>query len=354
MGIGNGVASMTHTVRWNLHENVKINKKEIREAVDFLESGMTVAFPTETVYGLGADATNEEAVAKIFVAKGRPADNPLIAHVATKQQLLGLVDNITESAKKLVDKFSPGPITFVLASNGTCATNVTAGLSTIAVRIPDHPIALQLLKEVNIPIAAPSANISGRPSPTTADHVWSDLNEKINGIIDGGPAGVGVESTVVDCTGEIPVILRPGGITQEQMEAVVGKVISGPAFKNVDNIAKAPGMKYTHYTPEAPLWLVAGSVDKLQTVVADEQKTGKRVGVMASDEMAMANILQAEQIIQLGSRENLSEIASNLYDALRSFKNADIDLIICESFSENDIGQAIMNRLTKAATKYLK
>lgn len=343
---------MTHTVRWNLHENMQINKKEIREAADFLESGMTVAFPTETVYGLGADATNAEAVAKIFAAKGRPADNPLIAHVATKQQMLGLVDNFSESAEKLVDNFSPGPITFVLPSNGTCAANVTAGLSTIAVRIPDHPVALQLLKEVNIPVAAPSANISGKPSPTTADHVWFDLNEKINGIIDGGPTGVGVESTVIDCTGEFPIILRPGGVTQEQMEAVVGKVIVDPTLAIADNKPTSPGMKYTHYAPDAPLWLVEGSVDKLQAIIAGEQKGGKRIGVMASDEMA--GDLLADQIIQLGSREDPGEIASNLYDALRSFKNANIDLIISEAFPTTGIGQAIMNRLNKAATNYVK
>lgn len=343
---------MTHTVRWNLHDNKKINTKEIQEAAEFLNNGMTVAFPTETVYGLGADATNESAVAKIFEAKGRPADNPLIAHVATKRQLTDLVDNLSETAEILIDTFSPGPITFVLPSNGTCAANVTAGLSTIAVRIPDHPIALQLLSKANIPVAAPSANISGKPSPTTADHVWSDLNEKINGLIDGGPTGVGVESTVIDCTGETPIILRPGGITKEQIEAVVGNVLVDSALVNADDKPKAPGMKYTHYAPEVPLWLVDGPPEKLQVIINVERKNGSKIGVMASDETV--ELLEADQIIRLGSRENLTEIAINLYDALRAFKNANIDLIICETYPENGIGQAIMNRLKKAATKYVQ
>ncbi|ASN04055.1 L-threonylcarbamoyladenylate synthase [Virgibacillus necropolis] len=342
---------MTHTVRWNLHDNEKINSKVIQEAARFLRDGMTVAFPTETVYGLGADATNEEAVGKIFEAKGRPADNPLIAHVATKEQLTDLVDNLPDSAGKLIDAFSPGPITFVLPSNGTCAKNVTAGLSTIAIRIPDHPIALQLLKEADIPVAAPSANISGKPSPTTADHVWFDLNEKISGLIDGGATGVGLESTVIDCTAEIPIILRPGGITMEQIKTVVGPVLVDLALAS-GNKPKAPGMKYTHYAPEAPLWLVEATVDKFQEIIDHEQKNGKKIGVMASYETASR--VQADQIIQLGSRDDLSEVAINLYDALRAFKNANIDLILCEAFPEEGIGQAIMNRLQKAASSYIK
>ncbi|ASK62073.1 threonylcarbamoyl-AMP synthase [Virgibacillus phasianinus] len=343
---------MTHTVRWNLHDNVQINNKEIREAAEFLRNGMTVAFPTETVYGLGADATSEDAVAKIFAAKGRPADNPLIAHVATKKQLTALVDNLPEKAETLMDVFSPGPITFVLPSNGTCADNVTAGLSTIGVRIPEHPVALQLLREADIPVAAPSANISGKPSPTTADHVWTDLNSKINGLLDGGPTGVGLESTVIDCTGEIPIILRPGGITLEQIEEVVGEVHVDKPQTNRTDKPKAPGMKYTHYAPEAPLWLVEGSVDKLQEIIDIERNNGRKVGVMASDETA--EMLRADEKIQLGKQGNLAEVAINLYNALRTFKNGNIDLIICEAFPEENIGQAIMNRLKKAATKYVK
>lgn len=331
------------TKRWN----VKDNPQAIEEAATLLKEGLTVAFPTETVYGLGADATNEEAVAKIFKAKGRPQDNPLIVHVATKIQLKKLVRHLPENAEKLIDVYTPGPITFVLKSNGTCAENVTAGLSTIAVRIPNHHVAQQLLKNCNLPIAAPSANVSGKPSPTAAEHVWEDLNGKIAGILDGGNAKVGMESTVIDCTGDIPIILRPGGITKGEIEAVIGKV---HVYKQTNKIvqAQSPGMKYRHYSPEVPMWLVKGTPEKLQKIV-DEQSNDKRIGVLASTE-TLKNI-QADQKISLGN--NLHEIATNLYDALRKFKKDEIDLIICESFPEKNIGQAIMNRLKKASEKCL-
>ncbi|MFB4169826.1 L-threonylcarbamoyladenylate synthase [Virgibacillus sp. JSM 102003] len=337
---------MVQTKRWN----VQTNKMAIKEAATLLKGGKTVAFPTETVYGLGADATNETAVSGIFKAKGRPEDNPLIAHVATKQQLGNLVSSLSPTAEKLIDAFTPGPVTFVLPSNGTCAFNVTAGLSTIGVRIPDHPVANKLLKECGIPIAAPSANVSGKPSPTTADHVWADLNGKIAGLVDGGPTGVGVESTVIDCTQEIPIILRPGGLTKEQLERVVGKVIIDPALANTSEKPKAPGMKYRHYAPEVPLWLVDGSPEKMQEIINDERAQHSRVGVMASTSTSQK--LTADRIIPLGV--DLEEIAATLYDALREFKDGDIDLIICETFPETSIGEAVMNRLKKASSAYLK
>lgn len=337
---------MVQTKRWN----VQTNKMAISEAAALLKDGQTVAFPTETVYGLGADATSETAVSRIFEAKGRPEDNPLIAHVATKEQLSSLVSSLSPIAEKLIDAFTPGPVTFVLPSNGTCAENVTAGLSTIGVRIPDHPVANKLLKECGIPIAAPSANVSGKPSPTTADHVWADLNGKIAGLVDGGPTGVGVESTVIDCTQEIPIILRPGGITKEQLEQVVGKVMLDPALANTSEKPKAPGMKYRHYAPEVPMWLVEGSPEKMQEVINDERAQQKRVGVMASTPTSQK--LEADRIISLGF--DIEEIAANLYDALREFKDGDIDLILCETFPKTNIGEAVMNRLQKASTAYLK
>src|SRR5690625_4129839 len=208
------------TKRWNVTED----DAGIAEAASFIQQGLTVAFPTETVYGLGADATNEQAVAKIFQAKRRPVDNPLIVHVATVNQLLRLVSYLPAYVEQLIDKLTPGPLTFVLPSNGTCAPNVTAGLSTVAVRIPSHPVAQRLLLSARLPIAAPSANISGKPSPTTADHVWEDLAGHIAGLLDGGKTGFGLESTVLDCTKEIPVILRPGSITKEQIEAIIGPI----------------------------------------------------------------------------------------------------------------------------------
>lgn len=338
---------MMQTKRWNLNRSqIAQDHKAIEAAANLLITGSTVAFPTETVYGLGADATNKAAVAKIFHAKGRPADNPLIAHVATKEQLGLLVSHLPIFAEQLIDEFTPGPITFILPSNGICADNVTAGLPTIAVRIPDHPIAQQLLLNCAIPIAAPSANTSGKPSPTTADHVWEDLSGKIAGLIDGGATGVGMESTIIDCTGDTPMILRPGGITKEQLEQVVGTVLVADALQDKTEKPKAPGMKYKHYSPEVPLVLVNGTAEMMQTIINREQASGKSVGVLARS--SIITTLSADQLIPLG--EQLPEIAAHLYDALRICKRTEIDVIICETFPEIGIGDAIMNRLRKAAS----
>jgi len=338
---------MIQTKRWNISmKQIDKDNQAIEAATKLLIAGSTVAFPTETVYGLGADATNNEAVAKIFQAKGRPADNPLIAHVATKKQLGLLVSDLPAYAEQLIDRFTPGPITFILPSNGVCADNVTAGLSTIAVRIPDHPIAQQLLINCAIPIAAPSANTSGKPSPTTGDHVWEDLSGKIAGLLDGGATGVGMESTIIDCTGEIPIILRPGGITKEQLEHIVGTVLVADSLPEKNDKPKAPGMKYKHYSPEVPLVLVNGTAETMQVLIDREQANGNRVGVLASSSMIAK--LSADQLIPLG--EELPEIAAHLYDALRLCKQTEIDVILCETFPETDIGDAIMNRLRKAAS----
>ncbi|QAS54664.1 L-threonylcarbamoyladenylate synthase [Halobacillus litoralis] len=324
----------------------------IKEAAQFLLNKQVVAFPTETVYGLGADATQEAAVQRIFEAKGRPSDNPLIVHVADKDQVEKLVHVIPPIARQLMDEFWPGPLTIIMESNGSAAENVTAGLSTIAIRMPDHPLALALLRTTDRPLAAPSANRSGRPSPTTAEHVFQDLNGRIAGILDGGPTGVGVESTVVDCTTEIPVILRPGGVTKEDLEQVLPEVIIDPALANEEQSPKSPGMKYTHYAPEAPLWLVDGEEDFFHDQMEELSKQGYRVGVIASDQLAAQ--LEHASLITCGSRDDLAQIAERLYGALREFKKADIDIILCETFPETGVGAAIMNRLTKAAVKKIK
>ncbi|WP_368653355.1 L-threonylcarbamoyladenylate synthase [Ornithinibacillus sp. 4-3] len=335
------------TKYWHLTNHQEADEDKIIEAVQLLKQGEVVAFPTETVYGLGADATNAIAVEKIFKAKGRPQDNPLIAHVATKEQLSQLVTEIPKYVERLIEAFSPGPITYVLPSNGICAKNVTAGLSTVAVRIPEHPVANRLLQISGLPIAAPSANTSGKPSPTTALHVKEDLTGKIAGIIDGGATGVGMESTVVDCTQDYPVILRPGGITKEQLEQVVDKVLIDPAIRNGTSkeLPKSPGMKYKHYSPEVPLLLVEGDVQAIQDQINEDKMQTKKVGVLASSRTAEQ--LQADEIIALGN--NMAEIATNLYAALRKFKQDEVDIIICEVFPDEGIGAAVMNRLRKAA-----
>lgn len=342
---------MISTKRWNLTDDELKNKQDMQEAADLIIKGEVVAFPTETVYGLGADATSKIAVNKIFTAKGRPQDNPLIAHVATVGQLRKLVSYLPVYAEKLIKAFTPGPLTFVLPSNGTCAPNVSAGLKTVAIRIPDHPVAQQLLLNCNIPIAAPSANTSGKPSPTTADHVAEDLFGKIAGILDGGQTGVGMESTVIDCTRDAgPIILRPGGITKEQLEEVIGTVSVDPALANSHEQPISPGLKYKHYSPEVPLLLVEGTAEKIQMIIDREQKKTLRIGVLAST--TTAENLNAEKVIPLG--ENLDEIGTKLYSGLRTFRKEDIDIIICETFPESGIGQAIMNRLKKAAYETIK
>ncbi|MFQ3546607.1 L-threonylcarbamoyladenylate synthase [Halobacillus rhizosphaerae] len=337
------------TKLWKPSQPLTPGDSAVAEAGRLLSEQQVIAFPTETVYGLGADATNKGAVQRIFQAKGRPADNPLIVHVANRKQVADLVTAIPDIAEKLMDAFWPGPLTLVLESNGQAAENVTAGLSTVGIRMPDHPLALALISAADKPLAAPSANRSGRPSPTTAAHVEQDLSGRIAGILDGGSTGVGVESTVLDCTSEIPVILRPGGITKEDLERVLGEVVVDPALANQEEQPRSPGMKYTHYAPEAPLCLVAGSDHFFQKHLKQVKSDGQRVGVMASYELAEQ--LDHEPVISCGSRENIEEVAHRLYAALREFKKSDVDLILCESFNESGVGAAIMNRLTKAASQ---
>ncbi|MBS4200706.1 threonylcarbamoyl-AMP synthase [Bacillus sp. FJAT-49732] len=338
------------TERWSVDKNVDNNKKypQIDEAATFLQKNEVVAFPTETVYGLGANAKSDEAVAKIFAAKGRPVDNPLIVHISSTSQLDDLVAAIPEKSMKLMNAFWPGPLTLIFPKKqGAVSDYVTAGLDTVAVRMPDHPVALALISASGLPIAAPSANRSGKPSPTTADHVAKDLEGKIAGIVDGGPTGVGVESTVIDCTGTTPIILRPGGVSKEDIEFVIDHVEMDTTLKNKEQKPKSPGMKYKHYAPAAPLFLVEGEPNWLQSLVNEKRNEGLKVGVMASSENA--SYYEADLILDCGSRNNLSEVAHSLYYSLRAFDDAQLDIIFSETFPETGVGVAIMNRLDKAA-----
>ena len=325
------------------------NEEATDQLAKYIRAGEVVAFPTETVYGLGADATNPDAVAKIFSAKGRPADNPLIVHVASIEQIERYVTDVSAAAKSLIEAFMPGPLTVVLTSNGKISGQVTAGLDTVGIRIPDHPAAQELISKANLPIAAPSANLSGKPSPTSAIHVFQDLNQKIKAILDGGSTGVGLESTVVDCTGEQPEIIRPGGVTQSEIEEVLGYPIASTSSENVEEQPKSPGMKYTHYQPDVSLVLIDGDKDFFQAKIDQYRSNGQKVGVLASEELA--SVLSADKIHMCGTIENVATIASQLYQSLRAFKQTEVDIILAEVFPTEGLGQAIMNRLTKAANQ---
>jgi len=346
-----GVAVHMETKLWVVDKNGDNLKSypHIKEAARLLTNNEVVAFPTETVYGLGANATLDHAVNKIFEAKGRPSDNPLIVHIANRTQLDDIASDVPDVVDILIEHFWPGPLTLVLRKKATyISERVTAGLDTVAVRMPDHPIALAILEEAKVPVAAPSANLSGRPSPTTAAHVVDYLKGRISGIVDGGPTGVGLESTVLDCTEEVPVILRPGGITKEQLERVCGQVHVDAALVVEGQAPKSPGMKYTHYAPKAPVSIVEGSPQFLQDVVKEKQLAGFKVGVLTTSERE--GFYDAERIVICGTRSDLKTVASGLYDALRSFDESDVDYIISESFPQEGLGVAIMNRLLKAAS----
>jgi L-threonylcarbamoyladenylate synthase len=326
----------------------------IVEAGMILRKGGLVAFPTETVYGLGADATNGRAVARIFEAKGRPPDNPIIVHVSSRGQLSALVVSIPEEAEILMDAFWPGPLTIILPAGRGVPDVVTAGLTTVALRMPDHPVALALIKKAGVPVAAPSANKSGRPSPTTAEHVLQDLDGRIEAILDGGPAGVGVESTVLDLTSRVPMILRPGGITPEELRACLGEVEVDPdvisGCYNGDS-PRSPGMKYTHYAPRAPLLLVTGNQSavalKIREIAREEARVGRRVGILTySDSSGFSAV---GEVVVAGRRDKPETVAAGLYSALRRFNEIGVDVIVAEGLEEKGVGLAVMNRLKKAA-----
>ncbi|MBP5597624.1 MAG: threonylcarbamoyl-AMP synthase [Pseudobutyrivibrio sp.] len=334
-----------------------INMEYIREASEILKSGGLVAFPTETVYGLGGDATDKEASRKIYAAKGRPSDNPLIVHIADFSQLEQITENLPETARLLADAFWPGPLTMVCNKNQVIPYETTGGLDTVAVRMPNNPVALALIRESGCMIAAPSANTSGRPSPTKASHVYEDLSGKIEAILDGGAVDIGLESTIVDLTEDVVTILRPGFINMDMLREVVGEVRMDPGIVYNDKGTtsgakpKAPGMRYKHYAPKGDLTIISGEedtvVDKINQLTREALKEGKKVGIIATSETA--DRYPEGEVLVIGNRSDESSIAHNLYDILRRFDELSVDLIYSESFATPKMGQAIMNRLLKAA-----
>lgn len=336
-------------------KDIAVQADEIAMAGNILRSGGLVAFPTETVYGLGANGLDAQASAGIYDAKGRPSDNPLILHIADRAMLDMIAAEVPEMAEKLLAAFCPGPITLIMKRQAVVPLRITGGLDTVGIRMPDNDIARALIRSAGVPIAAPSANISGRPSPTTAQAVYRDMQGRIPLILDGGPCRFGVESTIVDCTGEVAVVLRPGAITLEMLQEVLGQVRLDPALVGADTVPRAPGMKYTHYAPKAPLTLLEGEPDKMAVALRQQlcslQAAGHIVGVIASQEAAasLVDILPQELLCVYGQQGDLRAIAANLYEALRSFDSKPADMLLAEGTSDAGLGLAVMNRLHKAS-----
>lgn len=326
-----------------------LTSKQISEAATLLAQGEIVAFPTETVYGLGANALDPLAVAAIFKAKGRPQDNPLIVHCSTQSQMEPFVEEIPVEARLLMDRFWPGPLTLVLKKTEQIPMVVTAGLSTVAIRIPDHPLALELLRQTGFPLAAPSANLSGRPSPTRAEHVLNDLKGKIPAILDGGETGWGLESTVLDCTVRPFRLLRPGGVTLEELRALVPVQLSQAMDSESKEAPPSPGMKYQHYAPEAKVILVSGSgaAAKIRELSEPYRKRGQGVGVMTWNERV--SLFPNLTVLPMGPQGDLQALANRLYHLLREADALGLKVLFIEAVSENHLGLAIMNRLRKAA-----
>ena len=332
----------------------QIDETIMEEAGRLIAEGELVAFPTETVYGLGGDALHPEAARKIYAAKGRPSDNPLIVHIADFSDMERVAREVPEAARKLPGAFWPGPLTMIVWKSDAVPMATTGGMDTVAVRMPNHPVALDLIRKSGCLIAAPSANTSGRPSPTEASHVAEDLSGRIAMILDGGPVGIGIESTIIDLTESKPMVLRPGYITPQMLSEVLGEeVIIDPGIIAADDTRKpkAPGMKYKHYSPDANVVIVTGDSDKVVGKINElcelRRKEGKRVGVMTVSEDA--GCYNADKVVDMGSRCDEALAAKNLFAALRSFDEDGIQYVYSESFPTDNVGQAVMNRLIKAA-----
>lgn len=337
---------------FNIDEtNIDINI--IKEAGTIIAGGGLVAFPTETVYGLGGDALNAMSSKKIYAAKGRPSDNPLIVHIARKEDLPFVAKNISDKAERLIAEFWPGPLTMIFEKTDVVPMETTGGLNTVAVRFPSDRVAQEFIKASGGFVAAPSANISGKPSPTSGKYVIQDMDSRIDMILCGSDAVIGLESTIVDMTVEPPMILRPGYITREMLECVVGNVDIDKTLISSDSQdkPKAPGMKYRHYAPQGELKVVEGKTESVITYINEhletDRKAGKRTGVISVEENT--DRYNADVVKNAGSSDNIEEVAHRLFDILRSFDDEKVDIIYSESFDSDGVGSAVMNRLLKAA-----
>lgn len=324
------------------------SSEDINNAGKILKNGGLIAFPTETVYGLGASAYDADAAEKIYTAKGRPSDNPLIVHICEKEQIDEIAEDVTEEAKTVIDTFMPGPITIILKKKNIIPKTVTAGLDTVAIRFPSHNVARALIKAAGVPIAAPSANLSGKPSPTKARHVINDMIGRIDGIIDGGDCNVGVESTIVDFTGDKPVILRPGGITYEDLKnAGIDAEIDKNILKSLsaNEVPKCPGMKYKHYAPNADVTVVEGEKTVVKNKIKEllEENRNKITGVLSM------NDADYDTAVILNAGKDNKEYAKNLFSSLREFDELGVEVVFAEFCEDDGYGLAVKNRLYKAA-----
>ena len=336
-------------------DRANLNMELLERAGELIKQGALVAFPTETVYGLGGDGLKETAAARIYAAKGRPSDNPLILHIADISALEKLAVDIPELAYRLAEKFWPGPLTMILKKSCIVPYATTGGLDTVAIRMPSDEIAREIIRASGTYIAAPSANLSGRPSPTKAEHVIEDLSGRIEMIVDGGDSDIGLESSIIDLSGEMPLILRPGFITKEDFEQIVAEVEYDSAVlatKPQESIvAKAPGMKYRHYAPKGQITIVEGEtsavVKKINTLVSEQEGKGLRVAVLCAEETK--NHYVCRYVYPLGSLKDEKEISAHLFAALRAFDTEQMEVIYSENFENTKLAKAIMNRLRKAA-----
>lgn len=339
--------------KWVKCPKGSIDEVAVKEAGQIIRAGGLVAFPTETVYGLGGDALRPDSSRKIYAAKGRPSDNPLIVHICRVEDMEKIAKHVPKQAYVLAEHFWPGPLTMIMQKSELVPKETTGGLDTVAIRLPDHEVALAFIREAGGFVAAPSANVSGRPSPTLAKYVYEDMNGKIEMLLDGGQVGIGVESTIIDLTEEIPVILRPGYVTAKMLQEVLGEVCLDPTVLDVDSTEapKAPGMKYRHYAPQGELTIVTGEpgevVTKIRKLLETDAAQGLKTGVIASRQEA--GLYEADSVKVTGDREDMAAVARNLFRILREFDEEQVERMYVQAFSQEGIGQAVMNRMLKAA-----